>query len=68
MNKDNKKALNIILKRLRNDGHDDDADAIKIVDMLMHEYGFTRDALAHDAVEFSNELRQLVASWISGEK
>jgi len=46
------------------DAHGDEAEALKLVDMLMREYAFTRDPLTKDAERFSADLRRLVEEWM----
>ena len=56
--------LRRLVRRLNADAHGDEAEALKLVDVLMREYGFTRHPLTKDAEQFSNDLRRLVAEWI----
>jgi hypothetical protein len=60
--------LDRLVARLNADAHEDEATALKLVDFLMREYGFTHDPLTDDAQGFANDLRGLVAQWISGQK
>lgn len=57
--------LRRLVRRLRSDAHDDEAESLILVDVLMREYGFTRDPLTKDAEAFSDDLRALVAEWIA---
>jgi len=59
------RSLDRVVRRLKLDAHNDEAIAVLKVDFLMREYGFTRDPLTKDAEVFSDDLRQLVAEWIS---
>lgn len=56
--------LRRLVRRLKADAHGDEAEALKLVDMLMREYGFTRHPLTKDAEQFSDDLRRLVANWM----
>ena len=58
------KVLRRLVRRLNADAHEDEAEALKKVDMLMREYGFTRGPLTKDAEQFSDDLRRLVADWM----
>jgi hypothetical protein len=49
---------------LNADAHGDEAEALKLVDVLMREYAFTRHPLTKDAEQFSDDLRHLVADWM----
>ena len=60
--------LRRLVRRLNADAHGDEAEALKLVDVLMREYGFTRHPLTKDAEQFSNDLRRLVAEWIGNPK
>ena len=59
------KSLRRLMRRLNAEAHEDEADALKLVDILMREIGFTRHPLTEEAEQFSDELRSLVAEWIS---
>ena len=56
--------LRRLVRRLNADAHGDEAEALKLVDMLMREYGFTRHPLTKAAEQFSDDLRRLVAEWM----
>ena len=56
--------LRRLVRKLNADAHGDEAKALKLVDMLMREYGFTRHPLTKDAEQLSDDLRRLVADWI----
>ena len=58
------KTLRRLVRRLNADAHGDEAEALKLVDVLMREYAFTRDPLTRDAEQFSGDLRRLVADWM----
>lgn len=52
-----------ICAKLREAGHDDEAQAIALVDLLMHEYGLADDLLTFDAIELRDELMGIAAKW-----
>jgi len=56
--------LRRLVRRLNADAHGDEAEALKLVDVLMREYAFTRHPLTKDAEQFSDDLRRLVANWM----
>jgi hypothetical protein len=56
--------LRRLVRRLNADEHGDEAEALKLVDVLMREYAFTRHPLTKDAEQFSDDLRRLVADWM----
>ncbi len=56
--------LRRLVRRLNADAHEDEAEALVVVDMLMREYAFTRHQLTKDAEQFSDDLRRLVADWM----
>jgi len=56
--------LRRLVRRLTADAHQDEAEALVLVDALMREYAFTRDPLTPDAEQFSDDLRRLVAEWM----
>jgi hypothetical protein len=53
---------------LRADGHDDDAEALIVVDHLMREYAFSHEPMEENAKIFSQLLQDLVADWMGGER
>ena len=56
--------LRRLVRRLNADAHGDEAEALKLVDVLMREYAFTRHPLTKDAERFSDDLRRLVSDWM----
>jgi hypothetical protein len=60
---DTESPLSVVLKRLRRDGHDDEADGLVAVDHLMREYAYTDDTLDDVATAMAAELRAVVDSW-----
>jgi hypothetical protein len=56
--------LRRLVRRLNADAHGDESEALKLVDVLMREYAFTRHPLTKDAEQFSDDLRRLVADWM----
>jgi hypothetical protein len=57
--------LDVAVKRLRRDGHDDEANGLVAVDHLMREYAYTDDPLDDVAKAMAAELRAVVESWKS---
>ena len=49
--------------RMNADGHEDEAEALRLIDLLMREYAYTRDPLTSDAIAFAGNLRDLVEEW-----
>ena len=47
-----------LVRWLNADAHGDEAEALKLVDMLMREYAFTRRPLTKDTEQFSDDLRR----------
>lgn len=57
--------LDVVVKRLRRDGYNDEADGLVAVDHLMREYAYTDDTLDDVAKAMASELRAVVDSWKS---
>ena len=55
--------LDKITVRMNADGHEDEAEALRLIDTLMREYTYTHDLLTPDAETFAADLRGLVDEW-----
>ena len=58
-------SLDRLVRRLRDDAHHDEAEALPLVDLLMQEYATTSDPLTDDAETFGEDLRTLARGWSS---
>ena len=56
--------VEMLIKHFRDTGHDDDADALEIVDFLMCEYAYTFDPMTDDAKALGQSLRDIVGAWL----
>lgn len=61
---DNKEILDRLVKQCRDWSQDDQAKALKLVNFLMIEYGYSFEPMTDEAAQFSHDLRMLVNSWL----